>query len=204
MLKRLLILAAVLASPLTTQAALIDFTDISWKNAITAGGGSTATIDNVTLTATGGYLTFNGSSSEQSGCAAGQPDNGLTCDGDGIGINNDEITQGGNQTLTISFLDPVNVDDIFLLDLFGDEGSGEIAKIDGVQYSAPSGNGSIGGFFATGFSAEAITSIMLTGNLDCFSDYALAAIEVSPVPLPGAVFLFGSALLGLFGFRRFA
>lgn len=202
--RSLLLITLLLASSIT-RAALIDFTDGSWNTAIAAGGGTSATIGNVTLTAAGGNLTFNGSSAERAGCAAGQPGNGLTCDGDGIGIRDDEITQGGAQSITISFLDPVTVSNIFLLDLFDSEGSGEIAVIDGQAYSDPAFNtDNPGGFFATGFSGQNLTSIVLTGNLDCFSDYALAAIEISPVPLPGAMLLFGSALFGLLGFRRFS
>ena len=152
-------------------------------------------------------MTFN--AWDNGGCIAGQDSHGLACDGDGIGIRNDEITELGNtsaaQTITISFDNAVNVTNLFLLDLFGSEQSGEVAIIDGSPYQAPVGNlGIAGGFFATGYTGLGITEIILSGNRDFFSDYAVAGIEVSPVPLPGAVFLFGSALLGFVGFRRFS
>ena len=208
MLPRLFFLIAALSSSMSVQATLIDFTHISWDTAINTGGGTTATIGNVTLTSSRRNLTFNGSESEQSGCAAGKVKHGLKCDGDGIGIKDDEITHGRHgryEKLTISFVEPVNINNLLLLDLFGNERRrGERAIINGSSYQAlPDNDGFPGGFYATGFSAQGITSIMLTAGKDRFSDYALAAIDVSPVPLPGAFVLFASALLGLFGFRRF-
>lgn len=201
--KQILIILAFLVSPVVSQASLIDFTDASWQTAIDAGDGYSATIGNVTIASTGGKLTFN--AGDNGGCVAGQPGNGLACAGDGIGIRDDEITQGGYEKLTVSFLEPVDVTDIILLDLFGTERSGEIAVIDGGTYHAlPGSNEFPGGYFATGFSGTGIMSLVLTGYKDCFSDYALAAIEVSPVPIPGAVFLFSSALLGFMGFKRFS
>ncbi len=209
MFKQISILFAAFAFSAAAQATLIDFTGANWEQAIIDGGGSTATIGNLTLTANNGLLTFN--RNDSGGCKDGQPTNGLTCDGDGIGINNDEISQGGSQQITFTFDKAVNITNIFLLDLFsgergydvnGDPTVGEIAVIDGIQYFGP--NLLAGGYYATGFSKQAITSIIFSGNLDSFSDYALAAIdvEISPVPVPGAAILFGSALLGFFGFKR--
>ena len=203
MIKRTLILLAFCVMPITSQATLIDFTDINWS---IVNGTDVAGIGNLTLSSTGGDMTFN--AGDNGGCIAGQGSHGLACDGDGIGIGNDEITELGNtraaQTITISFDNAVNITNLFLLDLFGSERSGEVAIIDGNPYQAPVGNlGIAGGFFATGYTGLGITEIILSGNRDFFSDYAVAGIEVSPVPLPGAVFLFGSALLGFFGFRRF-
>lgn len=195
------------------NASLIDFTDSSWSNAITNGTGTTATVGNITLTASNGSLTFNDSDSERSGCLAGQTSHGLACAGDGIGIGNDEITESGthfntsDQTITISFASAVDISNVSLLDLFGNENSGEIAVIDGLLFGPPVGNlGISGGYYATGFTKQNALSIVLQGNIDNFSDFSLAAlnIEVSPVPLPGALLLFGSALLGLFGFKRFS
>ena len=207
MFKRISILLAAFVFSAAAQATLIDFTGADWEQAIVNGGGTTATIGNITLTADNGSLTFN--RKDSGGCKAGQPTNGLTCDGDGIGVNNDEITQGGSQQITLTFDKAVNITDIILLDLFsaergydvnGDATTGEIAIIEGIQYFGP--NLLAGGYYATGFSGQAITSIVFSGNLDSFSDYALAAIEVSAVPIPGAAILFGSALLGFFGFKR--
>ncbi len=111
------------------NAALVDFTSRVWGEAINDGDGTTATVGNVTLTASNGILTFNSSNSETSGCMAGVENHGLACSGDGIGINNDEITESGDvftsidQTITISFAAPVDVTNVFLLDLFANETS---------------------------------------------------------------------------------
>ena len=129
MFSRMSILLATFTFSMVAQATLIDFTDQSWKDAI-GSGQTSATVGNVTLTSTSGYLNFNGSSSERTGCQAGQPDNGLACLGDGIGISDDEITQRTSESITISFANSVNVDNIFLLDLFGTEGTGETAGMD--------------------------------------------------------------------------
>ncbi|GMR16443.1 MAG: hypothetical protein BMS9Abin31_0778 [Gammaproteobacteria bacterium] len=207
MFKRISILFTVFAVSVSAQAMLIDFTDKSWEAAINAGTGTSATIGNVTLTANTGSLTFN--RNDSGGCKNGQPTNGLQCDGDGIGINNDEITQGGSQQITVSFSEAVNINNILLLDLFANETgyeldwskrTGEIAVIDGLFYSGP--NPLAGGYYATGITGQGITSIVFSGYLDRFSDYALAGIDISPVPIPGAAILFGSALLGFFGFKR--
>ena len=195
MFKQLSIFLATLLFSLSSHATLIDFTDSSWQAAI---DGDTATIGDITLTASTGYLTFN--ADDNAGCLAGQPTNGLTCDGDGIGIYDDEIASKYQQQITIDFAQAVNISNIFLLDLFpneGPDGEAEQAIINGEQYFGD--NLLAGGFYATGFTAQGITQLIFSGNLDDFSDYAVAGIEVSAVPLPGAVVLFGTALLGFFG-----
>ena len=68
-------------------------------------------------------------------------------------------------------------------------------------------NGTVGGFLSVEYllnEGKGLTSILLKGYRDCFSDFALAGLEIapSPVPVPGAAILFGSALLGFFGFKR--
>lgn len=195
MFKLISILFTTLAFSISAQATLIDFTDSSWATAINSGSNATATIGNVTLSANTGYLTFN--AGDNAGCIAGKPTNGLACDGDGIGIYNDEISQGGSQQVSLNFSEVVNISNIFLLDLFSTEQTGEIAIIDGNEYYGD--NLLAGGFYAAGFTGQNITSIIFSGNLDSFSDYAIAGIEISPVPLPGAVVLFGTAILGFFG-----
>ena len=200
MIKRALLLLTILVSPLTAQSALIDFTDASWS---IVNGTNVASLGGVTLSSTGGYMTFNSGYSEKQGCmSAGSS---LACAGDGIGIRNDEITESSNQTITVEFASPTNVTNIFLLDLFGTENGGEKAVIDGnVINSAGTNNSLLGGYFVTNYTDLGVSSIVFSGYGDWFSDYALAAIEVSPVPIPGAVFLFGSALLGFMGFKRFS
>ena len=209
MFKRIFALLTTFTLSLSAHATLIDFTDQTWKTAIDGNNLTSVTVGNITLESTGGYLTFNSSgdkdSGERKGCIDGQPDNGLTCLGDGLGVgssNPDEITQNSTQSITVSFAEAVDVNDILLLDLFSSEESGERAVINGTQYYGD--NLLAGGFYATGFTGKNIYSLLFTGNIDSFSDYALAGIDVelSPVPVPGAAILFGSALLGFFGFKR--
>jgi hypothetical protein len=122
--------------------------------------------------------------------------------GDGIGISNDEITQGGGQILTISFLSgPVDILDVHLLDLFATEQSGEIAIINGTASAASGGSANAaGGYWETGLGFTGVTSITLYGNNDRFSDYSLARIAYK-VPEPTVIALFAVGLLGL-GFAR--
>lgn len=210
MFKRLSILLAAFSLSFSAHATLVDFTGEDWQTAIGTNV-TAATVGNVTLTSSGGYLNFNGGSSEIKGCKAGTSD--LACLGDGIGIkqyynNNDEISR--YETLTISFLEAIDVSKIYLLDLFlndnGVDGRDEVAVVsaDGNKTYLKATTDKNGGYFSADYVVGNITSIVLSGYKYCFSDYALAAIdvEVSAVPIPGAAILFGSALLGFFGFKR--
>lgn len=214
MFKRISILLATFAFSLSAHAVLIDFTDANWQTAV-GSGNSSATFGNVTLS-TGRddhLLNFNDSSNEVRGCEAGSSLHDLACLGDGIGIrrawnNNDEIS--GRERLLIEFAEAVDVAKIYLLDLFGAERTGEKAIIinsNGINKTVIGADGVAGGFLSVEYNiseGQGLTSILLQGYRDCFSDFALAGLEVSPsaVPIPGAAFLFGSALLSFFGFKR--
>lgn len=104
MFKQLSMFLAVLLFSMSAQATLIDFTDKSWQDAINSGSSTSATIGNVTLTASGGDFSFNGGYSERSGCENSAGGSLLKCDGDGIGISDDEIHQGGNEKITLALL----------------------------------------------------------------------------------------------------
>lgn len=214
MFNRILALMVTFAFSLSAQAVSVDFTDANWQAAI-GSGSSTASYGNVTLSTgrSDHLLNFNGSSSEVRGCAAGSSIHDLACLGDGIGIrqasnNNDEIS--GSESLLIEFAKAVDVTKIYLLDLFGAEKTGEKAIIinsNGVNKTVTGADGVVGGFLSVAYSVDqgrGLTSILLKGYKDCFSDFALAGLEIAPsaVPIPGAALLFGSALLGFFGFRR--
>lgn len=209
MFKRLFVLLAAFAFTTSAQATLIDFTDQSWQIAI-SGSSTTATVDNVSLTAIGGALTFN--AWDKAGCEAGQSLHGLACDGDGIGINSrygrDDQINGSSEGIKVSFANPVNIIEVYLLDLYSFEffrwSWSETAVIDGIQYRTDGNNYYTGGFAEIDYSGQGITSLLFSGTNYWFNDYALAGIkvEVSPVPIPGAAILFGSALLGFFGFKR--
>ncbi len=194
--KQLLAGLTLSAVSISANALLIDFTDKDWATNNPA----------ITVTASPTTLTFN--AGDRGGCVNGQGTHGLTCDGDGLGVSGvdrDEITQSGSgtfQSITIEFDSVVNVNNVYLLDLFAKERNGEIAVIGGTKiHATDDGSFNVGGYWDTGFSAQGITSLTFTGNYDTFSDYAIAGIDVSPVPLPGSLVLLGSALMG-FGFYR--
>lgn len=212
MFKRISILLAALAFSAQASATLIDFTKANdWE-----GSQGQATyfqmIDSIGVTissaASGQLLTFN--NSDSGGCENGTADSILKCDGDGIGVGDDEIHQGGSQKILVKFDNAVDISNIYLLDLFkndnGIKGNHEKAlmTIDGITYEFDAASSGDGGFLNTAFSLLNVTEIIFSGYSDLFSDYALAGIdvEISAVPVPGAAILFGSALLGFFGFKR--
>jgi len=213
-----LIVVCVVCFPLQAFAGLMveDFTSSQWQSAI-GSGNSSASVGGVTLTSQGGNLTRNNSSGERGGCQSGMATHGLACMGDGAGVGNDEITEGFNvgastgQSITISFDAAVNIQDVHLLDLFGNEGSGEIAwialtnNIAGTLTSfAPSpGNGGVGGgYWETGFTANNVTSLTLFSTGDRFSDFAVARVAYSSVPEPGTLGILGAGMLLLGAMRR--
>lgn len=214
MFKRISILLAAFVFSASAQATLIDFTESdNWASA-QGTYSSYNVIDSIGVTISSGsnsigeYLTFN--ANDNYGCTSGTADNFLTCDGDGIGIKDDEIQINGSQEVIVTFDNAVDISNIFLLDLFindnGNTGNNEkaVMTIDGVDYIFDAAFEGNGGFLNTGFALLNVTQIIFSGYDDLFSDYALAGIEVelSPVPVPGAAILFGSALLGFFGFKR--
>ena len=213
-----LAMAAHNATP--AQALLIDFTDYSvW------GAGNiiaTPNLDNqtatasytypdnltVTLTATGGNLTFNVPGS----CGSATY---LACDGDGIGISDDEISGvlSAGESLLVEFSRAIGIYSISLLDLFGHAGDPESAQL---QFD---GNGNSTSYSVAG-TADAdgvgqyqiamanlahhgdLTSILFTSPNET-SDFALAALELGidvdtlSIPEPMTVALFGLGLLSL-------
>ena len=123
---RTFVIGAIFLAPAAAHATIVDFTSND-SNGIT---GSSYTVGDVMLSSNTGPVTFNGSDGV-AGCGNSnklgiETTTGLDCTGDGIGIVNDEITQGGNQSLVATFDDgPVAVSATNLLDSFTTEGKGE-------------------------------------------------------------------------------
>lgn len=198
-----LLAAGLLASTLVVgpaSANFIDFTSSAWSGA----SGPSFTVGNVTASATGGNLTFN--AGDSAGCSAantaGLPSPALACGGDGLGISDDEVTGVDSEILeiTFSFATNVNIDGIELLDMFQNEnGVNEQATIsaDGGTPSTFTSAGNAGGYLDTGFTASNISSLRFIAPTDPESDFSLARIEYTEVPVPATLGLLGAGLLGL-------
>ena len=182
------------------NAALIDFTDTS----VWVDGSSTTVVNGATvsLSSTGGKITQNGQAPGPVG-----PLLGLS---DGLGIGDDEISFGRVpvESITVTFSKPVRVSGLFFLDLFqsrtGQDLEDAIATFSGGQVVTTDAivTPSDGvGFASNFFSSIVTTSVTFTaapGNDGLGrADYALAGIEIQPIPLPASVALFGSALFGM-------
>lgn len=185
------------------QAAYIDFTNSAWQG---AQGLSSFTYDGVTLSSTGGSMTFNSSSWEKNGCANSHSATAvnLACDGDGIGIRDDEITGNAGQKITVTFSSAVNIVEVELLDLFPNEGgtgNHEVAIINASNlFSNPVFLA--GGYYATGFQSNGTTTLEFSAANDNWSDYALARITTSSVPEPASIAMLAIGLIGLGAARK--
>ena len=204
--------AALLAGTVSASAALIDFT----SNAVSTGPGTE-----------GGGWTLTGNPEFPNTSESGPgPVGSLAGDNDGLGIKNDELS--GPQYVTITFNKMVKLTAFHVLDLYisnSDANNYETALvskgavpgapaddalvasqvIDGTTPGYASKTTSLKGTTFTFFVGPADPGIGLggTGNDDVGQrDYALAAIEISAVPLPAGVILMGTALGGLGLARR--
>jgi len=201
-----------------SMAALIDFTDTNFIGGLTSvSNGFEGNIDGIvfTLTSTDGTVNFKENyAGNSTGCSI------LECDKDGAGINNDEISGGVNvtQTMTLLFDTEVAISSFYFLDLYkrpdydtSNRAEQATITIDDVLFETVLATGLSGdGGFASLENVLAIgTKFEFTAAIDPLfwddrdNDYALAGVEVSAVPLPAAVWLFGSVIAGFAGFSRY-
>lgn len=206
-----LLIAAALLCTSIADAAIIDFTDRSiWGSS--GSGAVTNSYDGLQVTlqafnAAGATsysnTAFDGSDSAICGS--------LMCQSDGIGIGGDEVSFGGGpletlDRLTVTFNQAVNVDSIWVLDLFaavrGDSGGAEVFQVaanglDGEWASWTGTDTSGAGLLAAtldGATASSSSNVFtnvfslsfFTTNLGLFSspqnsDFALAGLEVTAI-----------------------
>ncbi|MDX2221771.1 MAG: PEP-CTERM sorting domain-containing protein [Rhodospirillaceae bacterium] len=204
--------AALAARPVLAGPVLLDFTNPApWAGAHNQTSFSTVIGDlTVTLTAHGSgtpKLSFNNAASERQGCMdgyAGSPAHNLVCGGDGLGIGDDEITEGGVERIKVTFSRPIRLVNVELLDLFNNNTELEKALIsldEGATWAMFTSNNNLGGYYSTNLGGHSISRIIFKSYSDAVSDYAVARLSIytADVPEPAAGLL---VLVGLAGLKR--
>lgn len=231
MFVRLLIGAAITAAAAAGQseAALLDLTNRSVFNGAPASGAWIMNVDgsgtNVYVESTGGATNTNENGPNASRCPSSY---GLSCQSDGIGINDDEITHGTRESVTLTFSESVNLVSVAFLDLFkrrhNSTNSADIEKaVTEIWQADGFGGFNLASTLTTwaethngaGFATETLGSPMRVDRLvfrstegrdDQSSDFALAGLKFEqagmPMPIPGAMPLFLAASFGFAAARR--
>lgn len=193
------------------HALLIDFTDDRWSG---ADGQTNYSQDydglTVSVEAATGTLSFNDPGPNGSG--------DLARDGDGLGINDDEISYDGTdqELISVAFSEDVLVTAYFFFDLFDDEGPGGEAEAAQVVFHYDAATNTfvdlgtatdrIGYYVHDGISESGFDHITFMALNGSYSDFALAAIDIERIgvavtPIPSTLVLFLSGL-GAFGLYR--
>ncbi len=199
-------------------ANVIDFTDAAVWGSI---GGSTATVGNVTLTATGttplntptpASLTFNaGSCGANSGLGFACQGRGLGIDRAGVGLLLGDLPGeiDRRELLTVSFANPINVQSIEFLNvardnflLFSVNETMSIAFNGGPWQNFTLAAAAPGGYFlTTGFSnSNNVSQIDIRGGgalIASTQEGSLARITYVPVPTTVALFIIGFTAFAL-------
>jgi hypothetical protein len=204
----------MLGSVRPAHAGLIDFTNSSiWGGAAGQASFTSLTLFDgvqVTVEAFNGLLTFN-SGDVNAGCAG---TTGLACQGDGLGITDDEVTSG-TEWLRVSFSSPVAISGLAFLDLFGyPNQSGDVAAeiarwyvYNPAQSLSQSATGTDTtttlGYLPIVTNYSNVTQLRFYATEPTNSDFALASINVSrtAVPEPATLFLSGIGFVALATFR---
>lgn len=198
--------------------AYLDFTDsITLGNLSGSGSSYSGSIDGIgfSLTSVNGEINFTEGYDGDNPSTWCQPA-GLACVKDGIGISNDEVTGENAQTLSLVFDVPVYIHSLEFLDLYDNRHNGKgreqaTVNIDGTLFLVNAdGTPGDGGYAMLDLQslASPVQAIVFSANSlealrdDNTNDYAFAAASVSAVPIPGAAWLFGAALLGLTGLGK--
>jgi hypothetical protein len=214
------------SSARSAHAALIDFTDASfWGNVtgLTSVTKTVAGVGNVTVTgftatstpaALRNFQLFDGVGGAGAYGFCSAASGPLACQRDGFGVGtDDEVGVSGSERLVVEFAIPVTLARFHFLDLFTAEtGTADLAteqagwSINGgavaglLGTSSHFGSGTGAGYANIAVGNGGVTSVSFRALTPNNSDFALAAIEV--VPLPGAALLFATGLAGLAWARR--
>lgn len=205
---------ALLAGSVSASAALIDFTDVDGYSFTTSR--ASGTVDGIDFEVRPGHgAEGRNPQLTQNREHVNAP--GLAGQGDGLGIDNDELNH--REFLTLEFSGPVRVTGLHFLDLFKADDHDEDPET-AIFYAGatPSKAGILGRFdgeevYAEDRAGHLFQEVSTTGSTFSFrvghgnddqgvGDFSLAGVEVSAVPLPASALLLGAALGGLGLSRR--
>ncbi|MBM9595575.1 VPLPA-CTERM sorting domain-containing protein [Roseitranquillus sediminis] len=202
-IKKLVTAAALAVLPGMASAAILDFT---------AAGSLTGTFQGVGYTVTGSPRAANQRQNFDGDASLVLAP--LALEKDGIGVGDDEISFG--EIVTITFDRTVTIRDIYFLDLFESPSTREeeVAIVTGDDVPGVLTFGAFERYPGTGY-AEASLAGGLRGSVFTFTssftndsvgrpDYALAGLNLAPIPLPagGLLLVSGLALAGGIARRR--
>lgn len=135
---------------------------------------------------------------------------------DGLGVFDDEVSFPA-QLLTIVFDQEVTITGLYFLDLFTTKVGVVFQSLEAAMVEADGAPAGIFGAVQTPNNQNpglgVFTGLSITGTTFVFSaapgndglgnpDYALAGIDLAPIPLPAGALLLGGALLGMGALRR--